>query len=48
MSFEEQNDIYETLCHLTGSQVIGILTDCFGLQLINSELKNFMLEENLI
>ncbi len=43
-----QTEIYNTLCNLSGEEVINLLTDWHGLQLLDEGFKEFLEDEGVI
>ena len=43
-----QTEIYDALCKLSGEEVVNLLTDWHGLQLLDEELKGFLEDEGVL
>lgn len=43
-----QTEIYECLCKLSGEEVVNLMTDYHGLQLLNKEFKEFLEDEGVL
>lgn len=45
---EKQKAMYEVLCELSGEQVVNILTDWHGMQLLSDNLYDEMVDNDII
>lgn len=48
MMDKHQREIWDALCELSGEQVLNLLTDYHGLQLLNYDFKEFLEDEGVI
>lgn len=46
--FEHQREIWDALCELSGEQVLQLLTDYHGLQLLTKDFKEFLEDEGVV
>ena len=45
---KHQADIWYALCELSGEQVLNLLTDYHGLQLLSKDFKEFLEDEGVM
>ena len=45
---KHQRETWDALCELSGEQVLNLLTDYHGLQLLSKDFKEFLEEEGVI
>ena len=45
---KHQREIWDTLCELSGEEVLNLLTDYHGLQLLSKDFKDFLEDEGVI
>lgn len=43
-----QKEIWEALCKLSGEQVLNLITDWHGLQLLDDDFKGFLEDEGVM
>lgn len=45
---KHQREIWNALCELSGEEVLNLLTDYHGLQLLSQDFKEFLEDEGVI
>lgn len=45
---KHQREIWEALCELSGEQVLNLLTDWHGTQLLSEDFKEFLEDEGVM
>lgn len=45
---ETQRKIWDTLCKLSGEEVVNLLTDWHGLQILDDDFKGFLEDEGVM